>query len=99
MDTIPYPPGLQTPAPSARVNLSTTGALAGILGSPTSRRFSNDAQLAAYVGVASLEASSAGAVRHRLSREGNRELNAIVTGSPSHKHCGHLKPGRTYGGA
>jgi transposase len=30
------------------INLLTAGALAGILGPPTSRRFSNDAQLAAY---------------------------------------------------
>jgi transposase len=60
------------------INLLTAGALAGILGPPTSRRFSNDAQLAAYAGVAPLEASSAGVVRHRLSRDGNRELNAIV---------------------
>jgi transposase len=44
----------------------------------TSRRFSNDAQLAAYAGVAPLEASSAGDIRHRLSRDGNRELNAII---------------------
>lgn len=60
------------------IDLLTAGALAGILGPPTSRRFSNEAQLAAYAGVAPLEASSAGAVRHRLSRDGNRQLNAIV---------------------
>jgi transposase len=60
------------------INLLTAGALAGILGPPTSRRFSNDAQLAAYAGVAPLEASSAGDIRHRLSRDGNRELNAII---------------------
>jgi transposase len=60
------------------INLLTAGALAGILGPATSGRFSNDAQLAAYAGVAPLEASSAGAVRHRLSRDGNRDLNAIV---------------------
>jgi transposase len=60
------------------IDLLTAGALAGILGPPTSRQFSNDAQLAAYTGVAPLEASSAGAIRHRLSRDGNRQLNAIV---------------------
>src|SRR5215207_3793202 len=37
------------------IDLLTAGALAGILGPPTSRRFSNDAQLAAYAGVAPLE--------------------------------------------
>ena len=50
--------------------------LAGVLG--PGRRFINDAQLAAYAGVAPLEASSAGLVRHRLNRGGNRRLNAIV---------------------
>ena len=58
------------------VNLLTAGALAGILG--PGRRFASDAQLAAYAGVAPLEASSAGLVRHRLNRGGNRRLNAIL---------------------
>lgn len=54
----------------------TAGTLAGILGSHAP--FHSDAQLAAYAGVAPLEASSAGNGRHRLSRLGNRRLNAIV---------------------
>jgi transposase len=58
------------------VGLLTAGALAGILG--PGRRFRSEAQLAAYAGVAPLEASSAGHVRHRLNRGGNRRLNAIV---------------------
>lgn len=58
------------------VNLITAGALAGILG--PGHRFSTDAQLAAYAGVAPLEASSAGLVRHRLNRGGNRRLNCVV---------------------
>lgn len=58
------------------VDLLTAGALAGILG--PGRRFESDAQLAAYAGVAPLEASSAGVVRHRLNRGGNRRLNAIL---------------------
>ena len=58
------------------VNLLTAGALAGILG--PGRRWSSEAQLAAYAGVAPLEASSAGLVRHRLNRGGNRRLNAIL---------------------
>ena len=37
-----------------------------------------DAQLAAMAGVAPLEASSAGGVRHRLNRHGNRRLNRLV---------------------
>jgi transposase len=58
------------------VQLLTAGALAGILG--PGQRFTSEAQLAAYAGVAPLEASSAGIVRHRLNRGGNRRLNAIV---------------------
>jgi transposase len=58
------------------VNLLTAGALAGILG--PGHRFGNDAELAAYAGVAPLEASSAGVVRHRLNRGGNRRLNSVL---------------------
>jgi transposase len=58
------------------INLITAGTLAGILG--PGHRFATDAQLAAYAGVAPLEASSAGLVRHRLNRGGNRRLNAVL---------------------
>ena len=58
------------------VQLLTAGALAGILG--PGRRFRSEAQLAAYAGAAPLEASSAGCVRHRLNRGGNRRLNAML---------------------
>lgn len=58
------------------VSLLTAGALAGILG--PGKRFAREEQLAAYGGVAPLETSSAGAVRHRLNRSGNRRLNAIL---------------------
>ncbi len=54
------------------------GAIAANLG--PGLRFSSDAQLAAYAGAAPLEASSAGMVRHRLNRGGNRRLNAILYG-------------------
>ncbi|MCZ7577970.1 MAG: IS110 family transposase [Dehalococcoidia bacterium] len=54
----------------------TAGTLAGIIGSHAP--FANDAQLAAYAGVAPLEAASAGTGRHRLTRGGNRRLNAII---------------------
>lgn len=54
------------------------GAIAAALG--PGLRFRNDAQLAAYAGAAPLEASSAGLVRHRLNRGGNRRLNAILYG-------------------
>jgi transposase len=58
------------------INWLTAGALAGMLG--PGRRFTNEAQLAAYAGAAPLEASSAGGTRHRLNRGGNRRLNAIL---------------------
>lgn len=54
----------------------TAGALAGILG--PGRRFATEAHLAAYAGVAPLEVSSAGRLRHRLNRGGNRQLNALL---------------------
>lgn len=58
------------------VSLLTAGALAGILG--PGQRFQNDAQLASFAGVSPRETSSAGRVRHRLNRGGNRRLNAIL---------------------
>lgn len=54
----------------------TAGMLAGYLG--PGRRFETDAQLAQYAGVAPLETSSAGIVRHRLNRTGHRPLNALI---------------------
>lgn len=58
------------------VNALTAGILAGILG--PGRRFVSDATLAAYAGASPIEASSAGHVRHRLNRGGNRRLNSIL---------------------
>ena len=58
------------------VNLLTAAALASLLG--PGQRFTSDAQVAAYAGVAPLEASSAGQVRHRLNRGGNRRLNCLL---------------------
>lgn len=54
----------------------TAGMLAGYLG--PGKRFTTDAQLAAYAGVAPLETGSAGTVRHRLNRQGHRQLNAVI---------------------
>ena len=54
----------------------TAGMLAGYLG--PGNRFASDRQLAAYAGVAPLEVSSAERVRHRLNRDGQRQLNAIL---------------------
>jgi transposase len=58
------------------IDLLTAGALVGLLG--PGKRCTSDAQLAAYAGVAPLEASSAERVRHRLNRGGNRQRNAIL---------------------
>lgn len=58
------------------VKFPTAGTLAALLG--PGQRFPTDADLALYAGVAPLEASSAGRVRHRLNRGGNRRLNAVV---------------------
>jgi transposase len=56
------------------VGTLTAATIAGALG--PAGRFASDAQLAAYAGVAPIEASSAGHVHHRLNRGGNRQLNA-----------------------
>jgi transposase len=58
------------------VQALTAATLAVILG--PGRRFRTDADLALYAGVAPLEVSSAGRVRHRLNRGGNRQLNVIL---------------------
>lgn len=54
----------------------TAGMLAGYLG--PGDRFSSEAQLARYAGVAPLEVSSAGKTRHRLNRYGHRRLNELI---------------------
>jgi transposase len=48
------------------------GEVAGI------NRFGTEAQLAAYAGVAPLDASSGKQQRHRLNRTGNRQLNRTL---------------------
>jgi transposase len=58
------------------VDLLTAAVLAGLLG--PGQRFPSEAQVAAHAGVAPLEASSAGRVRHRLNRGGDRHLNAVL---------------------
>ena len=53
----------------------TAGILAGILGT---RTFTTDDQFATYGGASPIETSSAGRVRHRLNRGGNRRLNRVL---------------------
>jgi transposase len=62
-------------------------ALVAEMGTPRPR-FSEE-QLAALAAVSPLEASSAGAVRHRLNRGGNRRLNMLF-------HVISLTQGRSY---
>lgn len=70
----------------------TAGILAGVLGT---RKFVAEDQFAAYGGVSPLETSSAGRVRHRLNRGGNRRLNRVLylIALTQWKHPG---PGRSY---
>ena len=53
----------------------TAGILAGILGT---RKFTTEDQFAAYGGASPIETSSAGRMRHRLNRGGNRRLNRVL---------------------
>ncbi len=53
----------------------TAGILAGILGT---RKFATEGQFATYGGASPIETSSAGRVRHRLNRGGNRRLNRVL---------------------
>ena len=53
----------------------TAGILAGILGT---RKFASEDQFATYCGASPLETSSAGHIRHRLNRGGNRRLNRVL---------------------
>lgn len=57
------------------IGAHSAAVLAGILGA---RQFATEQQFAAYAGAAPLEASSAGALRHRLNRGGNRRLNSVL---------------------
>jgi transposase len=58
------------------VGALTAAGLIAELGPP--RRGLGEAQVAAMAGVAPLEASTAGGVRHRLNRGGNRRLNRFL---------------------
>jgi transposase len=70
------------------INLLSAGALAGLLG--PGQRFNNEAQLAAYAGVAPIEASSGERVRHRLNRGGNP--SAQLDPASRRRHTGPMQP-------
>lgn len=61
---------VEIPGVAALTAAKLVGEIAGI------ERFSSDAKLAVHAGVAPLQASSGDRQRHRLSRRGNRQLNA-----------------------
>ena len=58
-------------------------------------RFETSAHLASYAGIAPIEVSSGDRVRHRLSRQGNRQLNSAVH-LAAHVQAIHPGPGRDY---
>lgn len=61
---------LEIPGVAALTAAKLVGEIAGI------ERFGSDGKLAVHAGVAPLQASSGNRHRHRLSRRGNRQLNA-----------------------
>ena len=65
-----HAPLLEIPGVAALTAAKLVGEIAGI------DRFSSDSKLAVHAGVAPLQASSGNRQRHRLSRRGNRQLNA-----------------------
>ena len=58
-------------------------------------RFPSADRLASYAGTAPIEASSGDAVRHRLSRHGNRQLNNAIH-LAAHTQTIRPGPGRDY---
>jgi transposase len=71
----------------------TTAKLLAEIGPIT--RFQNDAQLAAHAGVAPLPASSGSRTRHRLNRNGNRQLN-LALHRIAISQARRYEPARTY---
>lgn len=65
-----HAPLLEISGVAALTAAKLVGEIAGV------RRFANDGKLAVHAGVAPLPASSGDRQRHRLSRHGNRQLNA-----------------------
>lgn len=65
-----HPRLLEIPGVAALTAAKLVGEIAGV------ERFGSDAKLAVHAGVAPLQASSGNSQRHRLSRRGNRQLNA-----------------------
>lgn len=63
---------LAIPGIAALTAAKVVGEIAGI------GRFATESKLAVHAGVAPLEASSGNRQRHRLSRRGNRQLNAAL---------------------
>ena len=66
--------------PPVSTHCATAARILAEVGDP--QRFTSEAKLASYAGVAPLDASSGRQQRHRLNRAGNRRLNrALYTGA------------------
>lgn len=70
----------------------SAGQVVGFVGQ---RTFRSEAHFAAYTGASPIEASSAGKTRHRLSRFGNRKLNAVVHRAAM-TQCRSYEPAKAY---
>ncbi len=70
----------------------SAGQIVGLVGQ---RTFRSEAHFAAYSGASPIQASSAGKTRHRLSRFGNRKLNAVVHRAAM-TQCRSYQPAKTY---
>ena len=66
-----------------------------IIGLVGQRAFHSEAHFAAYSGASPIQASSAGKTRHRLSRFGNRKLNAVAH-RPALTQCRSYEPAKAY---
>ena len=70
----------------------SAGQIIGLVGQ---RAFRSEAHFAAYSGASPIQASSAGKTRHRLSRFGNRKLNAVVHRAAL-TQCRSYEPAKAY---
>jgi transposase len=70
----------------------SAGQIVGLVGQ---RVFRSEAHFAAYTGASPIQASSAGKTRHRLSRFGNRKLNAVLYRAAM-TQCRSYQPAKEY---
>ena len=70
----------------------SAGQIVGLVGQ---RVFRSEAHFAAYTGTSPIQSSSAGKTRHRLSRFGNRKLNAVIYRAAM-TQCRSYQPAKAY---